>query len=84
MTEKTDADSLGAALLDRDNRFDCAIAALRAAEEIPDELLAHTVAAREHVNLTGVYVWASTDQATENPDGFRPLRPLPEVALLAA
>ena len=38
----------------------------------------------EHVNLTGDYVWASTDQATENPDGFRPLRPLPDVAWLAA
>ena len=65
--------------------LDRAIAALRAAEEIPDELLAHlSPLGWEHVNLTGDYVWASTDQATENPDGFRPLRPLPEVAWLAA
>ena len=65
--------------------LDRAIAALRAAEEIPDELLAHlSPLGWEHVNLTGDYVWASTDQATENPDGFRPLRPLPDVAWLAA
>src|SRR5215470_6062342 len=65
--------------------LDRAIAALRAAEQIPDELLAHlSPLGWEHVNLTGDYVWASTDQATENPDGFRPLRPLPEVAWLAA
>jgi hypothetical protein len=27
--------------------------------------------------LTGDYVWAFSDQASETPDGFRPLRPLP-------
>jgi TnpA family transposase len=62
-----------------------AIAALRAAEEVPDELLAHlSPLGWEHVNLTGDYVWSSADQASENPDGFRPLRPLPEPALRAA
>ena len=37
-----------------------AIAALRAAEEVPQELLAHlSPLGWEHVNLTGDYVWAS-------------------------
>jgi hypothetical protein len=38
----------------------------------------------EHVNLTGDYVWAPADESTENHDGFRPLRMLPEAPLLAA
>ena len=62
-----------------------AIVALRAAEEVPDELLAHlSPLGWEHINLTGDYVWASADRASENPDGFQPLRPAPEVALMAA
>ena len=30
------------------------------------------------------YVWATAEQATGNPDGFRPLRAMPEADLLAA
>ena len=37
----------------------------------------------EHVNLTGDYIWA-TEQASENIDGLRPLRPAPEPPLKAA
>jgi hypothetical protein len=38
----------------------------------------------EHVNLTGDYVWSPAEEATEKHDGFRPLRPAPDPALLAA
>ena len=62
-----------------------AIAALRATEDVPEELLAHlSPLGWEHVNLTGDYVWASADQASENPDGYKPLRPLPEAVPMAA
>jgi TnpA family transposase len=62
-----------------------AVAALRAAEEVPDRLLAHlSPLGWEHVNLTGDYVWSPADEATENQDGFQPLRPAPDPALLAA
>ncbi|HMD65971.1 MAG TPA: Tn3 family transposase, partial [Stellaceae bacterium] len=62
-----------------------AIAALREVEEVPDHLLAHlSPLGWEHVNLTGDYVWSSSDQATENHDGFRPLRTAPDTAVLAA
>src|SRR5271166_2995721 len=62
-----------------------AIAALRTSEEVPKELLVHlSPLGWEHVNLTGDYVWASSDQVSETPDGFRPLRPPPEPAMLAA
>jgi TnpA family transposase len=61
------------------------IAAMREVEPVPDELLAHlSPLGWEHVNLTGDYVWASADQASENHDGFRPLMTLPEADLLAA
>jgi hypothetical protein len=62
-----------------------AVAALRTAEEVPDHLLAHlSPLGWEHVNLTGDYVWSPPDAATENHDGFRPLRPASDPALLAA
>ena len=62
-----------------------AITTLRASEDVPEELLTHlSPLGWEHVNLTGDYVWASSDPVSETPDGFRPLRPLPETALLAA
>jgi TnpA family transposase len=65
--------------------LDRAITALRAVEEVPDEILAHlSPLGWEHVNLTGDYVWSPPDRATENPDGYRPLRPAPDAALLAA
>jgi hypothetical protein len=37
-----------------------------------------------HINLTGDYVWSAADDATENRDGLRSLRPAPDPALLAA
>jgi TnpA family transposase len=61
-----------------------AIAALRAVEEVPDQLLAHlSPLGWEHVNLTGDYIWAAPEQATENHDGLRPLR-APSDGLLKA
>ena len=62
-----------------------AIAALRETEVVPDQLLAHlSPLGWEHINLTGDYVWSAADEATENRDGFRSLRPAPDSALLAA
>ncbi len=54
--------------------LDRAINALRAVEQVPEQLLAHlSRLGWEHVNLTGDYVWATAEQATGNPDEFRPL-----------
>ena len=62
-----------------------AIAALRETEDVPDHLLAHlSPLGWEHINLTGDYVWSPADEVTENRDGFRPLRPAPDPALMAA
>jgi hypothetical protein len=62
-----------------------AIAAVRAVEPVPDELLAHlSPLGWEHVNLTGDYIWAEADEVTENRDGYRPLRAVPDPHLLAA
>jgi TnpA family transposase len=62
-----------------------AIAALRETEAVPDHLLTHlSPLGWEHINLTGDYVWSAADEATENRDGFRSLRPAPDPALLAA
>src|SRR5260370_15348133 len=62
-----------------------AIAALREVEEVPDQLLAHlSPLGWEHVNLTGDYVWSAERPATENSDGFRPLRATPAAARKAA
>lgn len=36
---------------------------------------------KEHVNLTGDYVWGAQSSASENTDGLRPLRMLPEAYL---
>jgi len=38
----------------------------------------------EHINLTGDYVWSAAGEMTENGDGFRPLRPAPDPALMVA
>jgi hypothetical protein len=55
------------------------------AKDVPDHLLTHlSPLVWEHVNLTGDYVWAATEQMTENPDGFRPLRLPADPARLAA
>ena len=62
-----------------------AVAALRESEDVPDRLLAHlSPLGWEHINLTGDYVWGAAGQMTENPDGFRSLRMLPESARIAA
>jgi TnpA family transposase len=62
-----------------------AIAALRQAEDVPDQLLAHLYPLGwEHVNLTGDYIWSAERPATENSDGFRPLRAAPDAARKAA
>jgi TnpA family transposase len=56
-----------------------AITTLRAVEPVPDELLTHlSPLGWEDVNLTGDYVWAEVDGVTENHDGYRPLRVVPE------
>ena len=53
-----------------------AIAAMRETEDVPDHLLAHlSPLGWEHINLTGDYVWSAADEATENRDGLRSLRP---------
>ena len=60
-------------------------AALRETKDVPDHLLAHlSPLGWEHINLTSDYVWLSAEEVTENRDGFRPLRPVPDPALLAA
>ena len=57
----------------------------REVEDVPDHLLAHlSPLGWEHVNLTGDYVWSAAGEMTENRDGFRPLRPAPDSALMAA
>jgi|SRR6266446_5221528 len=54
-------------------------AALRQAEDVPDQLLVHlSPLGWEHVNLTGDYIWSAERWATENRDGFRPLRVAPD------
>ncbi len=61
-----------------------AVAKLRQTEDVPDHLLAHlSPLGWEHVNLTGDYIWAA-EQASENIDGMRSLRPAPEPFLKAA
>jgi Tn3 transposase DDE domain len=65
--------------------LECTIAALRQAEDVPDQLLAHlSPLGWEHVNLTGDYIWSAERPATENSDGFRPLRATPDAARKAA
>jgi hypothetical protein len=65
--------------------LECALAALRDAEDVPDHLLAHlSPLGWEHVNLTGDYVWAARAKMSENTHGFRPLRAVPEPARRAA
>jgi hypothetical protein len=61
------------------------IHALRQAEDVPDQLLAHlSPLGWEHVNLTGDYIWSAARPATENRDGFRPLRTALDTARTAA
>jgi Tn3 transposase DDE domain len=59
--------------------------ALRQAEDVPDQLLAHlSPLGWEHVNLTGDYIWSAERPAAENSDGFRPLRAAPDPTRKAA
>jgi hypothetical protein len=61
------------------------VATLRKAEDVPDQLLAHlSPLSWEHVNLTGDYVWGNQQGASENADGLRPLRAMPELTRQAA
>jgi hypothetical protein len=54
-----------------------AIAVLWEVEWVPNDLLTHLPPlGREHVNLTGDYVWATADQVTKNHDAFWPLSPV--------
>jgi TnpA family transposase len=62
-----------------------AVAALRQAEDVPDQLLTHlSPLGWEHVNLTGDYVWAAEQSLSENIDGLRPLRAFADPSLQAA
>ena len=62
-----------------------AVTALRQTEEVPDHLLAYlSPLGWEHVNLTGDYVWGTRQSVSENHDGLRPLRPVPEPQRKAA
>ena len=38
----------------------------------------------EHINPAGDYVWSPRREMSENRDGFLPLRPAPDPALMAA
>jgi TnpA family transposase len=62
-----------------------AVAELRKGKDVPDHLLAHlSPLGWEHVNLTGDYIWSATRNASENTDGLRPLRAIPEPRRKAA
>lgn len=62
-----------------------AVAALRQTEEVPDQLLKHlSPLGWEHVNLTGDYVWAAEQGASENNNGLRMLRTPPVITREAA
>ncbi len=62
-----------------------AVAALREVENVPDHLLAHlSPLGWEHINLTGDYVWGVPQEMSENTDGLRPLRAIPEPMRRAA
>jgi len=61
------------------------VVALRQIEDVPDSLLAHLSPLDwEHVNLTDDYVWADPKGVSENTDGLRSLRAIPEVTRRAA
>ena len=52
-----------------------AVTTLRQTENVPDSLLAHlSPLGWEHINLTGDYIWIAPQEASENNDGWRPLR----------
>ena len=62
-----------------------AVVALRKVENVPDHLLAHlSPLGWEHINLTGDYVWGVQKEMSENTDGLRPLRAIPEPMRRAA
>jgi TnpA family transposase len=62
-----------------------AVAMLRKIEDVPDSLLSHlSPLGWEHVNLTGDYIWAAEQEASENIDEMRPLRAPSETFVNAA
>jgi Tn3 transposase DDE domain len=62
-----------------------AVAALRQAEDVSDQLLSHlSPLGWEHVNLTGDYVWVAEQSLSENIDGLRPPRAFAAPSLQAA
>ena len=62
-----------------------AVAVLRQAEDIPDQLPTHlSPLGWEHVNLTGDYVWAAEQSLSETIDGLKPLRAFADPSLQAA
>ncbi len=65
--------------------LECAVAALRQVEEVPNHLLAHlSPLGWEHVNLTGDYIWAAHHNMSENIEGMKPLRLSPDTFAKAA
>lgn len=62
-----------------------AVATLRQFEDVPDHLLTYlSPLGWEHVNLTGDYVWRGPQGVSENTDGLRPLRAIPDLVRKAA
>ncbi|MEY2925739.1 MAG: hypothetical protein RL367_216, partial [Pseudomonadota bacterium] len=62
-----------------------AVAALRAVEDVPQNLLAFlSPLGWEHVNLTGDYIWAQDSGVSENSDGMKSLRAPPQTFQRAA
>jgi hypothetical protein len=62
-----------------------AVAVLRKSEDVSDSLLSQlSPLGWEHVNLSGDYIWAAKQEASENIDGMRPLRAPSEAFLNAA
>ena len=74
------------AIILRNTRYlDRAVTALRQVEDVRDHLLAHvSPLGWEHVNLSGVYVWAAAEQMAENTDELRRLRLPADPTRLAA
>src|SRR5882672_9976217 len=65
--------SITAIILWNTRYLEHAVAALRQAENVPDQLLANlSPLGWEHVNLTGDYIWSAERPVTESRDGVPP------------
>ena len=56
-------------------------------EDVPDTdtLIRHlSPIGREHVNLTGDYIWGADQKSTKSHAGLQPLRPVPDTTTMAA